>query len=76
MTNTLAELIDKAYGIKVYFSVPSYELNHYEDGSFIDFHVTKIADVPLLLKLAGGLDLKIFGGEGKITVRLFERYVE
>ena len=76
MTKTLAELIDKAYGIKIYLSVPTYEMNHYKDGSFVDFHIDKIVNLPKLIELAGGLELKMFGGEGKITVRLFERDVE
>lgn len=73
MTKTLAELIERAYDIKVYFSLGSYELNHYEDGSFVDFHVRKVVDLPTLQKLADGLELKFFAEEGNITVRLFER---
>ena len=76
MTKTLAELIDRAYDIKINFGVASYELNHYEDGSFVDFHVRKIVNVPLLVKLAGGLELKMFSGENDIIVRVFERDVE
>ena len=73
MTKTLTELIDRAYDIKVYFSLGSYELNHYEDGSFVDFHVKKVVDLPTLQRLAGDLELKFFAEEGNITVRLFER---
>ena len=73
MTKTLAELIERAYDIKVYFSLGSYELNHYEDGSFVDFHVKKVVDLPTLQKLADRLELKFFAEEGNITVRLFER---
>ena len=73
MTKTLAELIDKAYGIKVLFNVGSYELNHYEDGSFADFRVRKVVDLPRLIELADGLELKFFHEENYIIVRLFER---
>ncbi len=73
MTKTLTELIDRAYDIKVYFSLGTYELNHYEDGSFVDFHVKKVVDLPTLQRLAGDLELKFFVEEGNITVRLFER---
>lgn len=73
MTNTLTELIDKAYGIKVYFSRDSYELHQYEDGSYVDFHVQKVVDLPTLQRLAGGLEIKFFSGDGYMIVRLFER---
>lgn len=73
MSKTLEELIDTAYSIKVYFSLSSYELYQYEDGSFVDFHVRKIVDLPTLIKLAHGLELRFFAEENAITVRLFER---
>ena len=74
MTKTLAELIDRAYDIKVFFAVGSFELNHYEDGSFADFRVRKVVDLPRLIKLADGLELKFFHEENFIIIRLFERY--
>lgn len=73
MTKTLAELIDKAYDIKIFFCLGSYELNHYEDGSFADFKVSKVLDLPRLCQLADGLELKFLAGDGFIIVRLFER---
>jgi hypothetical protein len=74
MTKTLAELIERACDIQVNLGVFNYELNHYDDGSYVDFHADKIMNVPLLLELAGGLDLKMFPDEGFIRVRLYERY--
>lgn len=73
MTKTLSELIDRAYDIKVFFSLGSYELNQYEDGSFVDFHVKKVVDLPTLQRLAGDLELRFFAEESFITVRLLER---
>lgn len=72
MTKTLTELIERAYDIKVYFSLGHYELNHYEDGSFVDFHVRKVSDLPTLQRLAGNLEIKFFAGDGYIIIRLFE----
>lgn len=73
MTQTLQELIDRAFDIKVFFSIGSYELYHFDDGSYADFHVQKVVDLPTLIRLAGGLELKFFSGEGRMIVRLFER---
>ena len=70
---TLIELIERAYGIKVYFNLGSYEMHQYEDGSFADFHVQKVVDLPALQRLAGELELKFFAGDGYLIVRLFER---
>ena len=76
MTTTLAELIDRAYDIKVFFAVGSYELNHYADGSFADFRVRKVENLPKLMELADGLELKFFHEETCIVVRLMERFSE
>lgn len=73
MTKTLAELIERAYNIKVYFSLGSYELHQYDDGSFVYFHVQKVVDLPTLQRLAGDLELKFFSGDGYMIVPVFER---
>ena len=73
MSKNLEELIETAFDIKVFFSVSSYELHHYEDGSFVDFHVKKIVDLPTLINLANGLELKFFADDNAIIVRLFEK---
>lgn len=73
MTQTLQELIERAYDIKIFFSLGSYELHQYEDGSYADFHVQKVVDLPTLIRLAGGLELKFFAGGSQMIVRLFER---
>ena len=76
MSKSLQELIERAFDIKVYFALGSYELHHYEDGSYVDFHVQKVIDLYSLTRLAGGLELKFFAGSDFIIVRLFERYEE
>lgn len=73
MTKQLQELIETAFDVKVFFQTASYELHHYEDGSFADFHVKKVVDLPTLIKVANGLELKFFADDGTMTVRLFER---
>ena len=76
MSESFQELIERAFDIKVFFQVGSYELNHYQDGSFVDFHVQKVVDLPTLIRLAGSLELKFFRGENCMIVRLFENYSE
>lgn len=73
MTTTLQELIERAYAIKIFFSIGSYELYHYEDGSYADFKVLKVVDLPTLIRLAGGLELKFFADGDRMIVRLFEK---
>ena len=73
MTKTLQELIEIAFDVKVYFQLDSYRLFHYEDGSYVDFHVRKVVDLPTLIRIANGLELKFFAEDGKVIVRLFER---
>lgn len=73
MTQTLQELIDRSFDIKVFFRIGSYELHHYEDGSFTDFRVQEVVDLPTLVRLAGGLELRFFVENGQLIVRLFEK---
>lgn len=73
MTKQLQELIETAFDVKVYFQLASYELNHYEDGSFVDFHVRKVTDLPTLIKIANGHELKFYADDLGILVRLFEK---
>lgn len=76
MSKSFEELIERAFDIKVFFKIGSYELHHYEDGSFVDFHVHSVLDLPTLIKLAGHLELKIISGDGFMIVRLLEDYQE
>mgnify|MGYP003467707512 CR=1 FL=1 len=76
MSKSFQELIERAFDIKVFFRISCYELHHYEDGSYADFHVQKVVDLPTLIRLAGSLELKFFGGDGFMIVRLFEDYSE
>lgn len=76
MSKSFQELIERAFDIKVFFMLSSYELFQYEDGSYVDFHVQKVVDLRALLRLAGPLELKFFRGEGCMIVRLFENYTE
>ena len=73
MTKNLAVLIDTAYKVKVHFNVSSYELNQYEDGSYVDFKVNRVVDLPTLLKITGDLELMFFCDKGSLIVRLVER---
>lgn len=73
MSANLSQLIEVAFDVKVFFGLGSYELHHYEDGSFVDFHVKKVPDILGLLKVANGLELKFFAEDNFIIVRLFEK---
>lgn len=73
MTKQLQELIETAFRVKVFFKTASYELFHYEDGSYADFHVQKVVDLSTLIRVANGLELKFFAADGFMIVRLFER---
>lgn len=72
MSESLSELIEIAFNVKVFFALASYELHHYKDGSFVDFRVKKICDLNGLLKITKGLQMKFFAEDSFIIVRLFE----
>lgn len=76
MRQSLVELIEVAFDVKVYFGVSSYELHQYDDGSYVEFHVQKVPDVKRLLSLVNDLDMVITYDERGIIIRLYENYQE
>lgn len=72
MTKTLENLIDTCYNLKVFLCVSSYELHQYDDGSYADFKVTKVADPRTLLIKVGSHQVKLFAEDDNIIIRVFE----
>lgn len=72
MTKSLEKLINVAFDLKVFFQVPSYTLFQYEDGSYVEFVVRKVKNLPQLLELCQGLEINFFGHELDILVRIEE----
>ncbi len=76
MTKSLQFLIDVSFDVKVYFGVGSYEIHHYEDGSYCDFRVRQVNDLKTLLRLSQGLEMRFLPDGDFIIVRLFEDFEE
>lgn len=76
MTKTLEELIERSNDLKCFLQITSFQLQNHKDGSYSDFHVQKVVDLPGLLETAGGLKLKIFADPSRMIVRLYERELE
>ena len=76
MRESFKELIEKACAIRLFLTTSSFKVYHYEDGSYIDFHVIKVVNLPRLLELAGGLELMFYDDENGIRIRMFENYSE
>lgn len=72
MTKSLEKLINVAFDLKVFFEVPSYTLFQYEDGSYVEFVVRKVKNLPKLLELCQGLEINFFSNEIDILVRVEE----
>lgn len=72
MTNSLSNLIDTCYNIKVFLACSSYELHQYDDGSYADIKVTKVADPRTLLIKAGSHQVRLFADDDYIIIRVFE----
>lgn len=72
MTKSFEKLLDVAIDLKVFFEVPSYTLFHYEDGSYVEFVVRKVKNLPKVLELCQGLEINFFGHELDILVRVEE----
>lgn len=76
MRASFEEMIEIAYEIKLFFKLPSYQVFAYDDGAYCDFRVKIVNNVPLLVRKAANLELKIIPDDGFIIVRLFENFNE
>lgn len=76
MTDSFKKLIEVAFDIKVFFQVASYTLFQYEDGSYVEFRIRKVKDLPTLLRLSNGLEVFLYESEGVIIVRVYENFSE
>ena len=76
MRKSLEELIETSFNVKCHLKVDSYELHHYEDGSYTDIKTPKINDLSTLLSITKGLEIRLFSQNDKIVVRVFENYSE
>jgi hypothetical protein len=76
MTDSFKKLIEVAFDIKVFLGVASYTLYQYKDGSFVEFHVNKITNPRGLLELAKGSDIRFYGSENGIMIRVEEDPVD
>ena len=76
MTDSFKKLIEVAFDIKVFLGVASYTLYQYKDGSFVEFHVQKIANPRGLLELVKGSDIRFYHTETDIMIRVDEDPVD
>ena len=76
MTDSFKKLIEVAFDIKLFFQVANYTLYQYEDGSYVEFRVRKVKDLPKLLELSQGLEVYLYESEGVIVVRIYENPFE
>lgn len=76
MRNSMIQLIDTAYDVKVFCAEGSYELHHYDDGSYVDIKVKKINDPRTLCRLVNNLDFRLIEQDGNILIRIFEDFRE
>lgn len=72
----MIQLIETAFDVKVFFQESSYELHHYDDGSYVDFKVKKINDTRTLCRLVQNLEFRLFEQDGYIIIRIFEDFRE
>lgn len=76
MRDSFKQLIEVCLDVKVYFSTSSFQMDYYEDGAFCSFQINKMFDPKGLLRLCQGLDVRMYGGETGVIVRIYENYEE
>lgn len=73
MSENFNELISVAIDLKIFFQIYRFEVCYDENGSYVDFRVLRVVDLPRLVSLAKGHVLKFFPEDDHLIVRLFER---
>lgn len=71
---TLIDLLEISRSVKEAFNAACYEVNDYNDGSFVEIRLQKIRNVDNLTKLTQGFDVNLYPSEGYIIVRIHENY--
>lgn len=72
MEKSLAKLIEVADAIASLLDKHEYELHRYDDESYVDFHVFALRNLPALLEMAAGLELRILHEDNFIVLRILE----
>ena len=72
----MRKLIEISYDVKCHFMVSSYEVHHYDDGSYCDFKVGSVTNPKELNKIVGDLEYRILCIDEHLIVRIFEDYIE
>ena len=76
MRDSMRQLLDICYDVKVLLCVGSFTVSYYEDGSFCDFEVKSIKNLQSLLKIVGGLEIYLFGRDDRLVIRIYEDFEE
>lgn len=76
MRDSMRQLLDICYDVKVMLCVSSFSVSYYEDGSFCDFEVTSFRNLQSLLKIVHGLEICLLGRDNRLVIRIFENYDE
>lgn len=72
MRDSMIKLIETSFDVKCHLCLGSYELHHYDDGSYCDFNVGSITNPRVLNKIVGDLEYRILCINGQMIVRIFE----
>lgn len=76
MRNSMIQLLETAYNVKVFCAQCSYELYDYDDGSYVDIKVRNINDPRTLCRLVKNLDFRLIEKDGYILIRIVEDFKE
>lgn len=76
MKKSFLQLIERANDIEVWLGVCSYIVNHFESGSYVDFRVSSVSNLPCLVALAEPCNLRIHSDNNILTIRIYEREEE
>ena len=74
MRESVIAMLEKSIEVKNLLQASSFELHHYEDGDYVDFHISKVNDPRQLTGILDNFDYRLFAADGEITIRIFENF--
>ena len=68
-------MLEKAIEVKNLLQESSFELHHYEDGDYIDFHTSKVNEPRQLTSILDNYEYRMLAADGDIIIRIFENFL-
>lgn len=69
---SLLDLIEVSRSVKTVVNTTCYEVHEFEDGSYVEIRLQKVASVEKLVNLTKGFNVSFHAEDNAIIIRIYE----